>query len=744
MRNLSVVLALLSTFILSSCSCDDGIELIKACSHRSVKQIPCSGTEDDFTYESRSKSELSVGECNAGIIRCRQEVYRPSDFCGEDVDCLANWHNIRTDDICVGSVTPVGDVCDGKDNDCDGEIDEPYDNDQDGHLSAQATRPDGTVCGDDCDDFNASVNPSASEVCDGLDNNCNMHIDEDMQDLGLCHPEVPEGVEPSTLVYEDTDCVYETGTLKCQGGEVMCDGALFIGPEPETCDGRDNNCNGFADEPGAVAGVGDSCGSSIGVCEPGYFICNSVTSDMMCVDAYTGEQQDMCDGLDNDCDTQTDEDAEPILCTNGCPVYGYQYCTGGEYSVCDAPQPGNEDTEPCNGEDDDCDGLIDEGQECQCDPAEVGPNAPDCTIPEMQAAGLTCGKAKKDCVCENGDCQYGECYRACDPRHEGNSPNTWWGLCDEEVCDGWDHDCDVGENNVNGGHLVNVVCDCDPNSPIPEIARQAQENGPGSCEQGLCTAGSQTCEYDQQLQTWRMLPEDCGAVGPEEEVCDEEDNDCDGLTDEDLNSFERVDMVFVIDITGSMRDEIQDIHDAISQYAQDFMGTEHRFALLLYPAPPSSAPVDSCDEQPYYNMSGGLVNVNVFLNLLIQVLNNGLECGEEPSYDVLYDLADVQDPANVGWRPDAYPYVFIFGDEMAQTWRNLTEQQVAARTQTCDGIGGCPCLPPDCEQPTNNFEIHCFIDGSYNNQYDSICETYNISQINAAVLRNIFADVCLP
>ena len=203
-------------------------------------------------------------------------------------------------------------------------------------------------------------------------------------------------------------------------------------------------------------------------------------------------------------------------------------------------------------------------------------------------------------------------------------------------------------------------------------------------------------------------------------------------------------MVFVIDITGSMQDEIQAIHNAISLYAQDFMGTEHRFALLLYPAPPNSAPVNNCNQLPYYNMSGGLVDVNNFLALLVQVLNNGLECSDEPSYDVLYDLANPQDPAQIGWRGNAYPYIFIFGDEMAQTWRNLSEADVAQRTQTCNGIGGCPCTPPDCDQITQNFEVHCFVDSSYNNQYDTICETYDINQITAELLRNIFADVCLP
>ena len=45
-------------------------------------------------------------------------------------------------------------------------------------------------------------------------------------------------------------------------------------------------------------------------------------------------------------------------------------------------------------------------------------------------------------------------------------------------------------------------------------------------------------------------------------------------------------MVFAVDITGSMSDQIQDVHDAISAYAHGFCNsTDHRFGLVLFPAP---------------------------------------------------------------------------------------------------------------------------------------------------------------
>jgi len=70
------------------------------------------------------------------------------------------------DEDCGTCVQP--EICDGIDNDNDGEVDEGFDKDGDGV----------TVCDGDCNDNDEFVNPQRPEECDGVDNDCNGFVDE--------------------------------------------------------------------------------------------------------------------------------------------------------------------------------------------------------------------------------------------------------------------------------------------------------------------------------------------------------------------------------------------------------------------------------------------------------------------------------------------------------------------------------------------------------------------------------------
>ena len=839
--------SLLMTLIFSGCNgCNDGI-LGSTCTYESQQNTPCFGSGEEFEYlnsfSEEDRANYEVGTCTIGKVACLTQVITQEQYCElNGGDCEKEYERKKYNDICIGNIRPAVEECgDGLDNNCDGEIDEGYDFDNDGFQTAAKVNSKGEPCGTDCNDFNNAAYPGAPELCDGFDNNCNCdgldtnndgiicgcsmrsgcvspddgdgdpttwdylnrccdkNVDEDVttgypMTLGdSCWPDNPTGIDVDNLVYEDTQCVYEEGKTFCDNGKIKCDAPPLVGPESEVCDGLDNDCNGVADD--YTEGSYEECGSDVGACVSGLTVCNSEEGDLVCAGGYDGSPDDNCDGLDNDCDGDIDEHFAPQVCHNGCPEWGFEYCVQGRLTNCDAPMPTSEEETPCDGEDNDCDGLIDEGLVCECDPEiEVGPYAPSCTIAEMLADGIVCGKAQKDCIPDpdGPGFIYGPCELRCDP-WVGGQPNddlsTWWGACSPEQCDGWDHNCEGGA--VDGVALMNVPCMCDEFHPNPNIAGHFVSGG--DCNEGLCTSGSQTCECvtdcenpNVDLQTWKMMPEDCNAVGPTEELaCTGEDEDCDGEVDEG-DYFDRVDLVFIIDVTGSMTPHYNRLLQAINAYAADFNealcddgngGQEqcHKFSLILFPEPGGSrwqsdwGSASQCGSSatwnygmsnyggPHFNAtralySNSLVDFDEFLYTLGQVLPTGLVCGSEPSYDVLKSVSDPSDPLGIGWRPNAYPYVFFIGDEAAQTWEGVTEQQVAPQTEECDGIGMCPCLPPTCSTPVNEFELHCFIGRPYYNYYDSICynvvqspadNIYDIEAMNADILRGIFSDVCL-
>ncbi len=477
------------------------------------------GSEKSGSSEKGAGDGGSSGRCETGQ---RRSCYTGPQSTRNKGGCRPG-EQLCVDDVwgdCVGQNVPEKEVCDGRDNDCNGQIDETC-HCKPGEAQACYTGPRGTqgqgVCtaGIRICQVSKKWGPCQDqkipqeEQCDSLDNNCNGAIDEGCVKCSkgqkrLCYTG-PAGTGGVGL------CKKGTQTCNSTGKWGVCNNQIF--PDFERCDKKDNDCNGKVDDACKVCkpGTWRPCYSSIPGIPPTKQPCTVVTGKWVCKGiCYTGRQYcsaggswldcagmllpraEDCNGKDDDCDGQTDEGLSPPLCN---PVAkgacigavkrcdskrGWLPCTIADYQRQNSAYEKLE--KKCDGKDNDCNGRVDENCANLCTPGK------------RRSCYDGTALSRKKGICKDG-------IQTC-------GSNKKWGACigqvlpRSETCNKIDDDCDGFVDEA-----------------YPQQGQACKTNRPGICATGFwaCQSGKLTCPPSYQ---------------PRVEICNGRDDNCNGKIDD--------------------------------------------------------------------------------------------------------------------------------------------------------------------------------------------------------------------
>ena len=522
----------------------------------------CNGVDDNCDGVIDEGVDTTSDPNNCGSCGMRCEIPRAFVDCVASTctltECDVGFYNLDGVDTngceyrCIPTETNDA-VCDLRDNDCDGEVDEDVDFQADPINCGSCARTcrfaravAGCTAGEclisacetgfyNLDGFDTngceySCTPAvpAVETCNGRDDDCDGMIDEgDPEGGGVCG---------------STTGACETGIQRCVAGALSCTGE--IAPVAESCNAIDDDCDGTTDEGNPEGGT--LCGSGTGACERGREVCTA--GALVCTGGVTAVAE-LCNGIDDDCDGTTD-DGNPgggVACgpSAGACTAGATQCRGGVVLCEGAIGPTDE---LCNGLDDDCDGTADEGNpgggsSCGTDVGQCNPGTQQCVLGALSCVGATgpatelCNGLDDDCdamiddgVASSGSCGVatGECATGALQCLGGTFQCIGAVGPQLEVCNTRDDDCDGASDE--GFALTSDPRNCGACGNVCAFANAIAGCAASACTLVACNTGyvnldglaTNGCEYR------------CDVAGSE--ICNGRDDDCDGATDETLTA----------------------------------------------------------------------------------------------------------------------------------------------------------------------------------------------------------------
>ena len=356
----------------------------------------------------------------------------------------------------------------------------------------------------------------------------------DYRTMFFATPFTPLFADPATAIEILDRCIHWLAFGPCDSvdddgdGFSECDGdcddaeSTVYPAAPEVCDdGIDQNCDGQTDE------YADDDGDGLSNCDGD---CDDFEAE-----AFLGNPE-ACDFIDNDCDGEIDEDFDG-------DADGYTSCDSP--ADCDdadgAIYPGQ--AESCDGIDNNCDGQIDEGLDGDGDGISICAGDCDDANPDVYpGAPELCDELDNDCDEALAEYEYdndGDGYLECAECDDGDA-DVFPGA--EETCDdGVDGDClgdlETTEVDDDGDGISECGGDCDDGDP--SIHPEADEQCNGGIDDDCNPATDELADQDHDGYT--ICGADCddfdATANPgADEICDGIDNDCNGTVDDALDN----------------------------------------------------------------------------------------------------------------------------------------------------------------------------------------------------------------